>query len=132
VAEGISRERIAKLIDVSVGSLQVTCSRLGISLRRSGTRCARVLSGPNPLPMVGHMQTGTHFQIILERDGTRRTTELPLTNSDIGRLALEAEARNMSMAQLLTAIATMAVKKDLIEEILREPSQEPAPKAEGA
>jgi hypothetical protein len=32
----------------------------------------------------------------------------------IGRLALEAEARNMSMAQLLTAIATMAVKKDLI------------------
>ena len=88
MAEGISRERIAKLIDVSVGSLQVTCSRLGISLRRSGTRCARVLSGPNPLPMVGHMH--------------------------IGRLALEAEARNMSMAQLLTAIATMAVKKDLI------------------
>ena len=37
----------------------------------------------------------------------------------------------MGMSQLLTAIATMAVKKDLIEEILREPSQKPAPKAEG-
>ena len=33
VAQGISREEIAKLIDVTVGSLQVTCSRLGISLR---------------------------------------------------------------------------------------------------
>ena len=48
----------------------------------------------------------------------------------IARLALEAEARNMSMGQLLTAIATMAVKKDMIEEILREPPQEPAPEAE--
>ena len=55
------------------------------------------------------------------------------TNSDVARLPLEAEgAGNMGMSQLLTAIATMAVKKDLIEEILREPSQEPAPKAEGA
>ena len=33
VAEGISREEIAKLIDVTVGSLQVTCSRLGMGLR---------------------------------------------------------------------------------------------------
>ena len=34
VAEGISREEIAQSLDVTVGSLQVTCSRLGISLRR--------------------------------------------------------------------------------------------------
>jgi hypothetical protein len=34
VAEGISREEIAVLLDVPLGSLQVTCSRLGISLRR--------------------------------------------------------------------------------------------------
>jgi hypothetical protein len=88
------------------------------------------MNGTNLLPMVGHMQTGMHFQIILERDGTRRTTKLPLTNSDIARLALEAEARNMSMAQLLTAIATLAVKRDLIEEILREPPEERALKPE--
>jgi hypothetical protein len=31
---GKTREEIAKLIGVTVGSLQVTCSRLGISLRR--------------------------------------------------------------------------------------------------
>jgi hypothetical protein len=34
VKQGLSREEIAKVLDVSVGSLQVTCSRLGISLRR--------------------------------------------------------------------------------------------------
>jgi hypothetical protein len=34
VEQGKSREEIAELIGVTVGSLQVTCSRLGISLRR--------------------------------------------------------------------------------------------------
>src|SRR5262249_60567959 len=34
VERGKSREEIAELIDVTVGSLQVTCSRLGVSLRR--------------------------------------------------------------------------------------------------
>ena len=34
VERGKSREEIAEMLDVTVGSLQVTCSRLGISLRR--------------------------------------------------------------------------------------------------
>jgi hypothetical protein len=34
VAEGVSRDEIANRLGVTVGSLQVTCSRLGISLRR--------------------------------------------------------------------------------------------------
>jgi hypothetical protein len=34
VERGKSREEIAEMIGVTVGSLQVTCSRLGISLRR--------------------------------------------------------------------------------------------------
>jgi hypothetical protein len=34
VERGTSREEIAELLGVTVGSLQVTCSRLGISLRR--------------------------------------------------------------------------------------------------
>ena len=65
VAEGISREEIAKTLRVTVGSLQVTCSRLGISLRR------RDLSGPPPI--AGQRHTGTGFQIslILECNGTR-------------------------------------------------------------
>src|SRR5262245_59050118 len=34
VERGKSRDEIADILDVTVGSLQVTCSRLGISLRR--------------------------------------------------------------------------------------------------
>src|SRR5262249_20766578 len=34
VERGKSRQEIAELIGVTVGSLQVTCSRLGVSLRR--------------------------------------------------------------------------------------------------
>src|SRR5262245_60314954 len=34
VERGKSRDEIATILDVTIGSLQVTCSRLGISLRR--------------------------------------------------------------------------------------------------
>src|SRR5262245_7200921 len=35
VAQGVGRDEIANRLEVTVGSLQVTCSRLGISLRTS-------------------------------------------------------------------------------------------------
>ena len=59
VERGKSREEIAELIGVTVGSLQVTCSRLGISLRRPtviietgslqrGEPCSNGVSPPSP------------------------------------------------------------------------------------
>jgi hypothetical protein len=52
VERGKSREEIAELIGVTLGSLQVTCSRLGVSLRRpifnTGTGLLRrAAPGPN-------------------------------------------------------------------------------------
>jgi hypothetical protein len=51
VERGKSREEIAELIGVTLGSLQVTCSRLGVSLRRptfnTGTGLLR-RGGPGP------------------------------------------------------------------------------------
>ena len=119
VAEGISREEIAKSLHVTLGSLQVTCSRLGISLRRrdpSGPGGPRTVRPPylsSHPPIAGQRHTGTGFQIALtlERNGTRRTTELPLTTSAIVQLKLEAEMRNLSMGQLLAEVASMAIKK---------------------
>jgi hypothetical protein len=137
----ISREEIAELLDVTLGSLQVTCSRLGISLRRrhvlnGNASDSRVMSGngtghdiPNHPPMIGHMRVGGQFQISFERGGTRRAIALPLTAHDIAQLALAAAARNVGMTQLLTEVVTMAIKKGMIEEILREPSPDPAPQA---
>ena len=60
VAQGISREVIAKSLDVSIGSLQVTCSRLGISLRipKMFERRRPMVSHPyipNHPPMLGHV-----------------------------------------------------------------------------
>ena len=134
VAEGISREEIAKSLDVTLASLQVTCSKLGISLRRrdasgpSEPRTVRPPYLPSHPPIAGQRHIGTGFQIslILECNGTRRTTELPLTTSAIGHLKLEAEIRNLSMCQLLAEIAGMAIKKGMIEVILHEPTQERA------
>ena len=126
VAEGISREEIAKSLGATVGSLQVTCSRLGISLRRQDLlsskgpgrpRLVRTPYSPSAPSIVGQMQAGRpRFQITFECSGTRRTIELPLpTASAIGQLKLEADIRNLSMGQLLVEVATMAIKKGMIE-----------------
>ena len=135
VAEGISREEIAKSLGVTLGSLQVTCSRLGISLRRRGVsnagdpgtpRTVRRPYLPSRSPIAGQRHAGA-FQITLVYNGTRRTAELPLTSSAMGRLKLEAEMRKLSMGQLLADVATMAIKKGMIEAILHEPAPERAP-----
>jgi len=66
------------------------------------------------------------LQIVLEHHGLRRVTEVPLAGFDIVRLRLEASIQNLGMVQLLTQAVTTAIKKDMIDQILREPSQEPA------
>jgi hypothetical protein len=53
VERGKSREEIAELIGVTVGSLQVTCSRLGISLRRPNFN-----TGTGPLRRDGAQSNG--------------------------------------------------------------------------
>ena len=141
VAQGISRHEIADLLDVPLGSLQVTCSRLGISLRRrhvlnGNASHSRVMNGngtrhdiPNHPTMIARKRADGQFQISLECGGMRRATALPLTDRDIAQLALEAAVRNVGMTQLLTEVVTTAIKKRMIEEILREPSPDPAPQA---
>lgn len=55
VEQGTSREKIAELIGVTVGSLQVTCSRLGISLRqpKADSRALRREEPPHSRGIVG-------------------------------------------------------------------------------
>jgi hypothetical protein len=135
VAQGISREVIAKSLDVSIGSLQVTCSRLGISLRipKMFERRRPVVSHPyipNHPPMLGHVglkQQHPRFQIVVKRNGLFRcATDVPLTGPDIARLGIEAMTQNLGMGQLLTQAVTTAIKKNMIQEILGGPSQERA------
>ena len=53
VERGESREGIAEILDVTVGSLQVTCSRLGISLRRP--KVVHLLRQHSPIDRNGSM-----------------------------------------------------------------------------
>jgi hypothetical protein len=63
VQQGKRREEIAELIGVTVGSLQVTCSRLGISLRRvgfgNGTGLLLPSDGSHPNNEATHPNNGT-------------------------------------------------------------------------
>ena len=159
VERGESREQIAEILVVTVGSLQVTCSRLGISLRRpkvdNGVRLLRQLnsisrtktitihdpidhngsalsqpteqnsqSGPAAKPQQDRLQMleagSPSVAIKFQYKGTERTTELPLNLDMIGRLAWEAEFRNMSTAELIGELIMGMVKKDLFPEVLGE------------
>jgi hypothetical protein len=137
VAQGMSRNEIAELLDVPLGSLQVTCSRLGIGLRRrhvlnGNASHSRVMNGNgtrHDIPNHPLKRAEGKFQVTVELNGARRTTDLPLTARDMSQLAIEAAVRNVGMAQLLTEIVITAIKKYMIKEILSEPSPDPAPQA---
>src|SRR5215471_15012203 len=79
VERGKSREEIAELIGVTVGSLQVTCSRLGVSLRRpifnTGTGLLR-RGAPGPNGTANHHADDGNNGVILQL-----TKERPVQNS---------------------------------------------------
>ena len=131
VEQGVSREQIAQSLDVSLGSLQVTCSRLGISLRRrgvgntAGQRRIPVTSRPfvsNGPHYNGHMRDqSTHqakFQFVAERQGQQRATDLPISADDLKRLALQASLRNVGITELMGQALAKAIQKNMIQDIL--------------
>jgi hypothetical protein len=131
VEQGVSREQIAQSLDVSLGSLQVTCSRLGISLRRRGvgntvgqrripaTSRPFVSNGPH---YNGHMRDQStnqaKFQFVAERQGQQCATDLPLNANDIQRLALQASLQNVGITELMGHVLVEAIKKNMIQDIM--------------
>jgi hypothetical protein len=123
VAQGSSRDEIANQLDVTVGSLQVTCSRLGISLRR------KMQNGSTPHTLNGNGSVG--IAITMRHRGKEVAADIPLTSREIERLAVEAKFRDFGIAQLVAQILVAAIKKDMIQEILRDevpPSVDTAPR----
>ena len=79
VERGKSREEIAELIGVTLGSLQVTCSRLGVSLRRPifNTGIGLLRRGaPGPNRTANHHADDANNSVILQL-----TKERPEQNS---------------------------------------------------
>ena len=143
VEQGASREEIAGLLGVTVGSLQVTCSRLGISLRRMILHSGRSPHLRDPkgraIPFQGSVGVAyareqkteevpqkvvstagsTKIAIMMRRRGKEASTDVPLTSRAIGELALIATLRGLSIAELMGQVLAGAIKKDMIKEILR-------------
>jgi len=141
VERGKGREEIAELVGVTLGSLQVTCSRLGVSLRRptfntgvgllrrgapgpNGTGNHHSDDGSTPAPhqeRAKKMNEGgsANFAIRMQYKGEERTIELPLTQDMIGQLAFEAELRNMRIGELIGELTVAIVKKDLFQTVLQ-------------
>ena len=140
VREGISRDEIAKRVGVTVGSLQVTCSRLGISLRRiilpNGLRChtadvrGRTIPGPHSVGIAHAREqretsqpaaraAPANFAITMRHRGKEQTTDVPLPSPAIEILALETTLRDLNIAGFIGQILVAAINKDMIHKILR-------------
>jgi hypothetical protein len=114
VAQGVDRDEIANRLEVSVGSLQVTCSRLGISLRKSANAAIKpriVPEGVHPSP--------AKFVLLLKAQNREVAFDLRLHAGLIEELALEASVRGQSVADLIGTILSQVVRKDLVGELLR-------------
>src|SRR5262249_42070259 len=136
LGEGISRDEIASRLGVTVGSLQVTCSRLGISLRRiilpNGSRrhTADVRLGSVGIAHVREQKEVSQpaaraaplgkFEIMMRYRGREQTSDIPLSSAEIGVLALEAASRDLAFAELLGQSLVAAINKDMIHKILRD------------
>jgi hypothetical protein len=136
VAEGINRDEIANRLGVTVGSLQVTCSRLDISLRRiifpscSERRTADVRLGSVGVAHVQEQKEVSQpeayaapvakLAITMRHRGKARTTDIPLSSPAIEVLALEAMSRDLSIAALIGRVLVAVINKDMIQKILRD------------
>jgi hypothetical protein len=116
VAQGLNRKEIAQLLGVTVGSLQVTCSKLGVSLRRPRMRF------PSSGLAVGLVEKGpllkVKIAITIQRGDLLRTLDVPLSNKAIGELALLASLREVRLVELIAQLLSGAVDKGLAEKIL--------------
>ena len=120
MARGETREQIAAIIGVTVGTLQVTCSRLGVSLRRPRVKLLPPKPANAPARTACAAKEAATFTLDMKYRGQEHSTELPFTPEVIGQLSLEASFRNQEIGELTKGILVSVLEKRLIEELLAE------------
>ena len=117
VAQGVGRDEIANRLAVSTGSLQVTCSRLGLSLRK--------ISLAKGGGSIEHIQQGNEsaarptFALLIQTQNRQAEFDLPLRRDVIEQLAFEASVRGLTIPDLIGRIVTQVMDKNLAGEIIR-------------
>jgi hypothetical protein len=119
VSRGVERGEIARLLGVTVGSLAVTCSRFGISLRRPRVTNGSRLLPLRPAPRVSKQTNTATFSVCVRHKGKEQAVELPLTPKLVGQLALEASSRNKGITELAKEVLIAVAEKGLIDEVLK-------------
>src|SRR5262249_1332862 len=112
LARGESCEQIAAIIGVTVGSLRVTCSKLGVSLRRPRVKLLPATTGA-----AGEAAT---LSIIMKYKGQERNTPLSLTPNIIRQLAFEAALRDQEIGEFTKDLLASVIEKGLLNELLGE------------
>ena len=116
VERGMSREQIAETIGVTLGSLQVTCSRMGISLRRS--HCVAAAAPRSEAPKEARpVERRAKLAVRMQYQGHERVIELPLSQDLLGGLAIEAHFSNLSIGEMAVKLITAAIKADMFDQI---------------
>jgi hypothetical protein len=114
IARGETCEIVAAHIGVTVGTLKVTCSRLGVSLRRPRVK----LLPPSTATAKRAAAAAATFTITMHYNGQAQDTPLPLTPNMISQLALEASARDLKIADLAKDLLEVVTEKGLFDEVL--------------
>jgi hypothetical protein len=101
-------------------TLQVTCHRLGISLRRSSVHDPSYdrLKTQSPPRMVerGSRPTAKFASTVKQKDESALDVALP--QEVIGELVIQAALRGMGLVELIAQVLCEAVKKDMVGTIL--------------
>jgi|SRR5262245_15653301 hypothetical protein len=121
VAQGLSREEIAKSLDATVGTLQVTCSRFGISLRRPPVyyRSYERLKPQLQPPLVEKdSRPKGKLTITIKQGDALHAVDVPLPDNAIAELGLLASVRGVGFAELIAEILAGAVKKGVVGKIV--------------
>ena len=132
VERGKSREDIAELVGVTVGSLAVTCSKLGISLRRrmvnNGVRVLRPTKASS-LARTSILECGREASSHLEAVATSTFNDVAATEAGTPSQEQEqAQADKMPSAQFtirmeykgVECTAELALTPDMIEHLVLE------------
>jgi hypothetical protein len=110
VERGMSREQIAETIGVTVGSLQVTCSRHGISLKRPKLKSG-VAHAPRPRNDTPAQDRRAQLALQLRYRGIDRVVELSLPEGVLAWLAIEAHFRNVSISDLTAKLIVAGLER---------------------